>query len=54
MPNRLKLLYIENLLILEVRRLFICNEIKYCKNRHKNTVSNNIQLAIDKICRLFC
>ena len=34
MPNRLKLLYIENLLILVVRRLYIRNEIKSCKNRH--------------------
>ena len=34
MPNRLKLLYIENLLILIARRLYICNEIKSCKNRH--------------------
>ena len=49
MPNRLKLLYIENLLILVVRRIYICNEIKSCENRH-----NNGKLAIDKICRLFC
>ena len=57
MPNRLKLLYIENLLILVVRRLYICSEIKSCKNSHdkgRNTVGNNIQLRIDKICRLFC
>ena len=38
MPNRLKRLYIENLIILIARRLYICNEIKSCKNRHNKSM----------------